>query len=380
MNEEVCHTGSKTSAVLDHRDGALCVLIEKGPEQRSWFPVRRAEYTEVQTLLGRPVTCVNEPEGIYVDEEGNACQLADKGETKPIVVEHLPAQAKTELEVLLEASLQGGKKSEPDANFNRVHRRIRNGRKPKGALQIVSAANESASHETPSAVDANDAAANGEVPKEPLQLNLRQKLAEVRRRIGYVQKRGHNERFNYSYVTAADIAGSVGDLLSELGVVVIPNLENITYESSASRGEATRMAQVVMAYTFADVDSGEEIVAKVAGQGLDPGDKAPYKAMTGALKYALLQSFLLATGDDPEDERTDGRSVGGSSERRISADEIRTIKTLIDETGTELERVMAYYKLASLEEMTETTYRRALEVLHRKQSQRGNRETVHAHD
>ena len=63
------------------------------------------------------------------------------------------------------------------------------------------------------------------------------------------------------------------------------------------------MARVVMAYTFADVDSGEEIIAKVAGQGLDPGDKAPYKAMTGALKYALLQSFLLATGDDPEDER-----------------------------------------------------------------------------
>ena len=54
-----------------------------------------------------------------------------------------------------------------------------------------------------------------------------------------------------------------------------------------------------MAYTFTDVDTGEEITAKVAGEGLDPGDKAPYKAMTGALKYALLQSFLLATGDDP---------------------------------------------------------------------------------
>ncbi len=55
-----------------------------------------------------------------------------------------------------------------------------------------------------------------------MRLNLRQKLAEVRRRIGYVQKRGHNERFNYSYVTAADIAGSVGDILAELGVVIIP--------------------------------------------------------------------------------------------------------------------------------------------------------------
>ena len=70
-----------------------------------------------------------------------------------------------------------------------------------------------------------------------MRLNLRQKLAEVRRRIGYIQKRGHNER--YSYVTAADIAGAVGDILSELGVVVIPSLENIIYESTAGDGETT---------------------------------------------------------------------------------------------------------------------------------------------
>ena len=166
-----------------------------------------------------------------------------------------------------------------------------------------------------------------------MRLNLRQKLAEVRRRIGYIQKRGHNERFNYSYVTAADIAGSVGDILSELGVVVIPCLENITYESAPGRGETTRMAQVVMAYTFSDVDSGEEIVAKVAGQGLDTGDKAPYKAMTGALKYALLQSFLLATGDDPEDERMETRLTAPGSDRPIGADEVRELERLIGETG-----------------------------------------------
>src|SRR5215469_489039 len=41
-------------------------------------------------------------------------------------------------------------------------------------------------------------------------LTLKQKLAEVRRRISYIQKRGgHNERYNYSYVTAADLAGAV---------------------------------------------------------------------------------------------------------------------------------------------------------------------------
>jgi hypothetical protein len=70
------------------------------------------------------------------------------------------------------------------------------------------------------------------------------------------------------------------------------------------------MARVIMAYTFADVCSDEEVIATAAGQGLEAGDKAPYKAMTGALKYALLQTFLLATGDDPEDERV--QSSAGS--------------------------------------------------------------------
>ena len=69
------------------------------------------------------------------------------------------------------------------------------------------------------------------------QLNLREKFAEVRRRLGYIQKRGHNERHNYSYVTAADLAGSVGDILAELGVVVIPQLQSISTETPRSSSE-----------------------------------------------------------------------------------------------------------------------------------------------
>ncbi len=42
--------------------------------------------------------------------------------------------------------------------------------------------------------------------------------------------------------------------------------------------------------------------------------------------------------------------------------------------------MLAYYKVASLGEMTETAYRRAVEVLNRKLAKRGNQETVHAED
>jgi hypothetical protein len=369
---------------IECRDNFLYVVEEKdGPtgSVKERFPVRNTECVEVQTLLHRPVTSVNQQEGIYVDEEGKVFQLLNKGKTKPIEVEQLPATEKSELQVLLEASLKGRKAHKQNGDSRRMQQKHRDNGHKQQALQMDSSASKSLSPEATASAGASAGATNvvGGCGT-PAQLNLRQKLAEVRRRIGYVQKRGHNERFNYSYVTAADIAGSVGDILAELGVVVIPKLEEISYESAASRGEAIRMARVVMAYTFADVDSGEEVIAKVAGQGLDSGDKAPYKAMTGALKYALLQSFLLATGDDPEDERGDARYTTPGSDRAINAEEVRELEKRIEETGTDLQRVLAYYKVSSLGEMTETAYRRAIEVLNRKLAKRSNQETVHAQD
>jgi hypothetical protein len=127
-----------------------------------------------------------------------------------------------------------------------------------------------------------------------------------------------------------------------------------------------------------DARSGEELTVRVAGEGADQGDKAPYKAMTGALKYALLQSFLLATGDDPEDERADARGGPSSPEPRITPEQVRALEQLIEETGTELERVLAYYRIAALSEMTETSYRRALELLNRKLSKQNQENGVHA--
>ena len=365
----------KTS--LDFRNGFLCVLCQSGAEADRWLPLSRAEPVEAYGLIGRALTQVDASEGIYVDEEGNVYQLADKGETKPIAVEDLSGGEKSELEVLLEASLNGGRADGQSGGPKRLLKKNRSSNRKQQALEVVTAKPETRPAEAPPAVETSASTFNVVAPEDPMRLNLRQKLAEVRRRIGYIQKRGHNERFNYSYVTAADIAGSVGDILSELGVVVIPCLENITYESATGRGETTRMARVVMAYTFSDVDSGEEIVAKVAGQGLDPGDKAPYKAMTGALKYALLQSFLLATGDDPEDERADSRTAFGS-ERPITAEQTRELQGLIEETGTDLERVLAYYKISALSEMTEASYRRALELLNRKLAKQSQGGGAHA--
>ena len=81
--------------ILDHRKNFLCVLTESeisdGPRGavlvREWHAVHAAEEAEVRTLVGRPVTEANSDEGIYIDEEGNVFQLAEKGRSKPMEVE-----------------------------------------------------------------------------------------------------------------------------------------------------------------------------------------------------------------------------------------------------------------------------------------------------
>jgi hypothetical protein len=345
---------------LEARDGVLCIVVEtpfsagapeaSSPEMRQWFRVDEPDANPA-LVAGRPVRSIDPKEGLFVDEEGNSYRLAGGGHPEPFHAEVIPVEGGPGTR--LEAGAAPMPVKQRGGNGNGLPgRRRRKGGERHGAI------------------------ANDPFIEQSLQeLNLREKFAEVRRRLGYVQKRGHNERHNYNYVTAADLAGSVGDILAELGVVVIPQLQSISTETP--RSSSDRIARVVMNYRFVDAKSGEELTVRVPGEGADPGDKAPYKAMTGALKYALLQSFLLSTGDDPEDERANSRTALGS-ERVITPEQVRELQGLIDETGTELDRVLAYYRVTALSEMTEGSYNRALELLNRKLAKQSQGNGDHA--
>jgi ERF superfamily len=354
---------------LEARDGILCVVLETAldgaaskagsPAMRQWFRVEEPG-ADPALVAGRPVRNIDPQEGLFIDEEGNSYRLVGGGQAKPDYAEVLPVKGGPRLEV--GAAPPPTKQRGGNGNgLPATGRRRRKGEERPGAIT------------------------NDPFSEQPnlQELNLREKFAEVRRRLGYVRKRGHNERHNYNYVTAADLAGSVGDILAELGVIVIPQLQSISTETPRSSSE--RIARIVMNYRFVDARSGEELTVRVAGEGADAGDKAPYKAMTGALKYALLQSFLLATGDDPEEERTNPANHSSSpqehrSEPLVTAEEMHELRQLVDDTGTELERVLAYYRLPSLEQMTEGTYRRAIEVLNRKKAKQTQAEDAHAQD
>lgn len=141
-------------------------------------------------------------------------------------------------------------------------------------------------------------------------LNLRQKMAAVMAELGYIKKRGYNSFNKYDYVMAADVAAESAKVMAKYGIAFKATEKEITFPETrtSGKGGTVYVCRATMLFTFLDTESDETIEVVSTGEGTDNLDKSIYKAKTGALKYALVQTFLIATGDDPEED--DGKERG----------------------------------------------------------------------
>jgi hypothetical protein len=132
--------------------------------------------------------------------------------------------------------------------------------------------------------------------------SLVRKLAEVTATVDRVAKSGRNDFHKYDYATEADIAAAVRHGMAERHLALFPDTEDAKFEDIGTKNGTQRMCTAKVRFTVEDGESGETRSFVVYGQGQDAGDKAFYKALTGAEKYALLKLFMIPTGDDPEAE------------------------------------------------------------------------------
>lgn len=136
---------------------------------------------------------------------------------------------------------------------------------------------------------------------------LAARLASIAKDIGWIEKGGTNDAQKYKFVQESDVVAKLKPALAEAGVIVVPTHRLISVVPfTTARGSQQFLTTIESTFSF--TDGAEFINVQTIGQGADTGDKGVYKAMTGAKKYALLQAFLLATGDDPEIAREDERS------------------------------------------------------------------------
>lgn len=147
-------------------------------------------------------------------------------------------------------------------------------------------------------------------------MKLAQKIAKIRRELKYTEKRGFNAFHRYNYVMAEDIAAELGKTLAEHNIIIRRDDLDVQYaEVKNAKNEPEIEARVVCSYILIDGDSDDSIAYASAGAGRDKGDKAIYKAWTGAFKYFFIQAFSMPLGADPEEH--DGQAEGGEGAGRV---------------------------------------------------------------
>ena len=130
---------------------------------------------------------------------------------------------------------------------------------------------------------------------------LLQRMHEAMGKVTYVQKE-KKSGMQYSITSHDDVTAKVRPALHNAGVIYYP-----TALVSEQVGDRT---QVSMTVRFASIDDKEDFIdVPSLGYGIDKQDKGPGKAISYAVKYALLKALGLETGDDPDfDQKTEHNS------------------------------------------------------------------------
>ncbi len=141
---------------------------------------------------------------------------------------------------------------------------------------------------------------------------------------GYVQKAGKHGQ-GYMYADDESITTKFRDAMLSQGVLVFPEEIEVKHIQVFEDPNAkTPNVLVTIGGHFVVTDGGASLKVSSLGQGLDRGDKAIYKAMTGFKKYAYRHLVMMATGDDPEQPRDDEVSSVSSQRTNASASSEQT--------------------------------------------------------
>jgi len=132
--------------------------------------------------------------------------------------------------------------------------------------------------------------------------NINTAILAIMEKVSYVQKE-RSKDVNYTLKTENAVIQAIRPAMLEHGVFMYPVGVRDIHESQFEAGKYKNIWNRVICvhvFRFLHAASDTHIDVEVLGDGADTGDKAGNKSMTTAKKYALLQTFLLETGDDPD--------------------------------------------------------------------------------
>lgn len=155
----------------------------------------------------------------------------------------------------------------------------------------------------------------------------------------------------YKGIADKDVKIIIGKAMKENGLCMLPTgvkkettIQTWEEEDAWSKSIPKERKRKQSVFTEVETEylllheSGESIILKGFGQGVDPQDKGAGKATTYALKYALLYAFMVPTGhiDDSDNHHSDEAKIPPPAAPAPPAPKTPKPPTVLNDEGLKL--------------------------------------------
>ncbi len=137
---------------------------------------------------------------------------------------------------------------------------------------------------------------------EQPETTLARAVNRIREEVAYLKKDSNAPQ--YTYLSEAHLTNVIRPFAVEEGLVMSPSsTKNMQIYTSLGKNQNMHMVIWEQGFLLQHMRSGQSLTIEVPAQGMDSGDKAVWKGLTAAHKYAWMRLLFLETGDDPEADR-----------------------------------------------------------------------------
>lgn len=165
------------------------------------------------------------------------------------------------------------------------------------------------------------------------------KMALIMQDIGPVAKDQKNTAQGFRFRGVDQFVNSLHPALVKHGVFMAPRCVSEEHElKEVTRGSGKqgvdKHVTILMEYDFFAEDGSKVTVGPIPAEGLDSGDKATNKALSAALKYALIQTFSVPTEDMAEAD-LESPVIGKEVDKKSQPEQIVTKGSVTHDTKQE---------------------------------------------
>ena len=191
--------------------------------------------------------------------------------------------------------------------------------------------------------------------KESKKLNLFEKIQAVSTEVMNIEKDMTVGKGSYSYKAVSDTSVTLAVKKAEAKhrIISIPIRQDLVSSETIKQIKDNKesilfVENVKMTVRIIDLDKTDDFIeVETFGKGVDNGDKGFGKASTYARKYALLNAYKIATGEDPDADKSEPLEVITVDQKKID------IISVCEKDAVLKKNVLSHFGAESFDDLTD---------------------------